>query len=328
MMALELVAGLLEEFLADLPTGPAEASPAGAVASILGDVVDLAMGVSDTPAEPQEATAGEVEWDSASLSATPPRHPPPCSQDFAFYRGIEGTRGTWSPGEPSTPSSPHQPLSPSPPCHVLTSPSPPSEDLYAPNSPVFCSGPALAPSCGVALRPLTQAPPCKRPRLEGEGSQEDQELDDEPVEGSEEELPLPLTFDNRADLLWKLRRAALLPEGGAAPSQRPPAPRPAAEGDGDEASLVGKGGAGLEGRTPVEAKLQPARVEGDGGAGVAPRPGPGGDGPGRHALLHRAPRIGLSRLQRRLPSIHEVTIFREEVAMVKEVPQPTCRKEE
>merc|ERR1719319_1766752 len=76
-----------------------------------------------------EEAAGDT--DSPSLSPTPPRHPPPCSQDFAFYREIEGTRGAWSPREASCPPSPHQPPSPSPPLHLLASPSPPSEDLYA-----------------------------------------------------------------------------------------------------------------------------------------------------------------------------------------------------
>ena len=335
-MAAVVVAGLLEEVLADLPMSPAESSPARAVSSILDDVVDLAIGVSSALAMSQEPAMGELVWDTASpsLSATPPHHPPPCSQDFAFYRGIEGTRGAWSPGEASSPPSPHKSHSPSPPLHLLASPSPPSEDLYAPNSPVFRRSPALAPSCGVALRPLTQAPPGKRPRLEDEGSQEklEEELEEE-QEGSDEDLALPLTFDSRADLLWKLKRADLLPGDGAAASQRPGAPRPTAGGDGGEASDAGRGCAGVDERTTLVAKVEPVGAGGDGGAGdgVAPRPGPGGEPrPGRPALLHRAPRLGLSRLQRRLPSIHEVTILQEEVTMIKEeaTEEVSCRKEE
>jgi len=275
-----------------LATGDSAAME-GVVALATGDSVALAL-------------------DSASpnLSATPPRHPPPCSQDFAFYRGIEGTRGTWSPEEPSSPLSPHQP--PSPPLHLLASPSPPSSHFWSPNSPVFRRAPALAPSCGVALRPLTQAPPGKRPRLEDEGSQEEleeeeqqQKEQEELEERSEEDLALPLTFHSRADLLWKLRRADLLPGGEKASSQRPGAPRPTAHGDEGE---VGRENAGVEERSTVEVKVEPE----DEDAAGAPRPCPGREPQaGRPALLHRAPRLGLSRLERRLPSIHEVTILQE-----------------
>ena len=98
-----------------------------------------------------------------------------------------------------------------------------SEDNLSLKSPMFRrSGSVITPSCGVALKPMSQAsltssggifsqeemPTSKRIRMEDTSPEHFQDLKDVDLE---ENTTLPLTFHTKADLLWKLQRADLLP---------------------------------------------------------------------------------------------------------------------
>ena len=210
--------------------------------------------------------------------------------------------------------------------------------------------PAIAPSCGVALMPMSQAsqtssdeeiisqeelPASKRIRMEDTSPEQFQDLKDEDME---ENTMLPLTFNSKVDLLWKLQRADLLPGLNAEEKDRPchskDENRQKVNIKQEESlSVVSL----MDGMKPQVSRHSLVKEEGDlepyqkdkfsgvfEEGGIDPYqeegpfypPGPGKPAPSppakaRASLLHRAPRVGLSKLHR-VPSIHEITFIKGE----------------
>ena len=156
-------------------------------------------------------------------------------------------------------------------------------------------------------------------------------------EDMEENTMLPLTFNTKVDLLWKLQRADLLPGLNAAEKDRP------CHSKDEERQMVKikrektlSEGSLMDGMEPQVSRHSLVKEEGDlephqkdyrfsgvvEESGIDPcqeedpfyppgKPAPSPPAKARASLLHRAPRVGLSRLHR-VPSIHEIIITKEE----------------
>jgi len=174
-----------------------------------------------------------------SSGFTQDSHPLPCSADFQFFVNIAATNPMFSPDEESTFDSIIDGVTP--PVSPLT-PSYPS-----PVTPLSSPGVPLIPLSGAVTQARFQqvsdssidaesfeSPP-KRLKLDF-NSELDEEIDDEEeldmkcvdrqagmsvVSDEESDNALPLTFNSPVDLLWKLKKAKLIPSADDVCSQRP-----------------------------------------------------------------------------------------------------------
>ena len=278
-----------------------------------------------------------------SFSGTPD-HPLPCSEDFQFFFSISTTVPPHSPdGISSTTFSgitpPHSPTPPSSLCPTQVQVSRP-------------------PSPGVSLLPLsgqmTQAPPPTFPqqedtvqtsigleeepaskRVKWELEEEVDLLDDEQdtvVELDDDDdtdddlLPLPLTFNTSADLMWKLQKADILPARSVLPSQRPVVGRvgtdqvSTAEEELDEVKKERKEEDQVAEDDDDTAGDDLCTVEdGDEDCYVTADCEENGPQkavklyrPSMAKLLNRPPRLGLSKLDRKINNLHDVSIIEKE----------------
>ena len=178
----------------------------------------------------------------SSSGFTQGSHPLPCSSDFQFFINIAATNPMFSPDEESSFDSIIDGVTP--PVSPLT-PSYPS-----PLTPLSSPGVPLIPLSGAVTQAgrfqhdssidadSVEAPPSKRLKLKvlDFNTELDEEIDDEEelnmecvdsqagmsvFSDKESDNALPLTFNSPVDLLWKLKKAKLIPSADLVSSQRP-----------------------------------------------------------------------------------------------------------
>jgi len=202
------------------------------VRSLLADILEEVM-----MSEEEESVSSLELGCSSSIE-----HPLPCSADFEFFFAIATTAPPHTPDSTSfTCSGVTPPPSPSPPPSTAT----PGRSPASPSSP----GVSLLPLSGQITQAVLTFPvdtsihdhdacheefaSSKKIKLEvvdqTDCLEDTVEISDviHLNEGNENEITddeipcLPLTFTTRADLLWKLQKAEIIPASSDLPSQRP-----------------------------------------------------------------------------------------------------------
>jgi len=283
--------------------------------------------------------------------SSPPVHPLPCSEDFQFFFSISTTVPHHSPDgvNSTTYSGITPPQSPTPPSSHCSTPT--QVQVSSPSSP----GVSLLPLSGQMTQAVTQAPPSSIPHQENQDTvqtiigleeepaskrikwelEEDVDLmdveQDTVVElDDDDDTPFPLTFNTSADLLWKLRKAAILPAWSVLPSQRPAILRTGTDQgrtEGEELHVVKKerkekdqpendddtvhvGLCSVEDGDDVDKDCyEPADLDKMDRQKVGQLSRPSMN---MAKLLNRPPRLGLSKLDRKFNNLHQVSIIEKE----------------
>jgi len=279
---------------------------------------------------------GEDIISSLELSSSPD-HPLPCSADFHFFFSIAATAPHHSPDNNSFSNCGVTPPS-SPP---LSGTSPSKSWTSTPASP----GVTLLPLSGQVTqavlqvrdhkRDLQSEPPRKKVKMEAleyVNLLADVDISHEEEQGTDDEIPpLSLTFTTPADLLWKLQKADILPPNFVSSTEE------SCIGGGalDMVDAVDKEGEVIDDSIGHSIKVEEGEEDffsgevennipkNDNDMKVSRYPSPINEDDGEMKnviylnrplslsavnLLHKPPRLGLSKLYRSSSSLHNVTI--------------------